>query len=255
MRQETIVQTRDLTIGYHGTAVVSHIDLTVKRGRIVVVLGKSGCGKSTLLKTMIGLLPPIAGSVEFDGRPVDFSSEQSLQRLFGRIGVLYQSGALLNSLNLYENIALPITMHHPAISHEIRKEMVTNRLHQVGLAPELARYPAELSGGMRKRAALARAMILDPEIIFCDEPSAGLDPITAAGLDELMLNLKELLGITFVVVTHELRSIERIADDVLVMQQSRIRFNGSFQELKNTSDPFVRAFFLWGNANNKGISP
>lgn len=254
MREETIIRTHGLSIGYHGTVVASDIDLTVKRGRIVVVLGKSGCGKSTLLKTVIGLLPPISGTVEFDGNPVDFNSEQSLQRLFRRIGVLYQNSALLNSLNLYENVALPITMHHPAISHEIRREMVTNRLRQVGMAPEMERYPAELSGGMRKRAALARAMILDPEVIFCDEPSAGLDPITASGLDELMLNLKELLGITFLVVTHELRSIERIADDVLVIQEKSIRFNGPFQQLRDSSDPFIRAFFLRDKADAKELS-
>ena len=244
MAEAEIITAHDLCIGYLDTPVVSHIDLAVKKGRITVVLGQSGCGKSTLLKTLIGLLPPISGRVDFDGQAVDFSSEHSLQRLFRRIGVLYQNGALLNSLNLLENIALPITMHHPTIPDNIRTEMVYNRLRQVGLAPDMSRYPSELSGGMRKRAALARAMILDPEVILCDEPSAGLDPITAGGLDELMLNLKELLGITFVVVTHELRSIDRIADDVLVIHSGEIRFNGPYPQLEISPDPFVKSFFL-----------
>ncbi len=250
-----IIRTHQLNVGYNGFTVVSGIDLQVRSGRIIVVLGQSGCGKTTLLKTLIGLLPPISGSVEFDGRPVDFRSEESLQRLFLRIGVLYQNGALLNSLNLYQNIALPITMHHPVIHQNIRAEMVTNRLRQVGLAADMERYPAELSGGMRKRAALARAMILDPEVIFCDEPSAGLDPITASGLDELMLNLKALLGITFVVVTHELRSIERIADEVVVIEGGSIRFNGPYAQLQHSEDPFIKAFFLKQQADSRGMHP
>lgn len=244
MAPDTIIHTRDMAIGYDDSIVVSDINLRVERGRITVVVGQSGCGKSTLLKTLIGLIPPIHGELDFDGRPVDFLSEVSLGRLYHRIGVLYQNGALLNSLNLFENVALPITMHYPGISREILLEMVANRLRQVGLSGDLERYPSELSGGMRKRAALARAMILDPEIILCDEPSAGLDPITATGLDELMIDLKELLGVTFVVVTHELRSIERIADDVVVIHNGGIRFNGAYHQLKITTDSFVKAFFL-----------
>ena len=241
---KNIIETTNLSIGYNNTPVASGINLRVPKGEITVVLGQSGCGKSTLLETLIGLLPPISGTVKFDGARLDYTSEKSLEELYRRIGVLYQNGALLNSLDLFENISLPVTMHHREIPLEIRREMVGNRLRQVGLPTQLAKYPSELSGGMRKRAALARAMILDPEIILCDEPSAGLDPITAAGLDDLMLNLKSLLGITFVVVTHELRSIDRIADRALVIHQGSIRYNGSYSELPSCPDPFVRAFFL-----------
>ena len=244
MTSNTIIRTRDMAIGYDDNTVASGINLRVAKGGITVVLGQSGCGKSTLLKTLIGLLPPISGQLDFYGRTVDFLSEESLRELYGRIGVLYQNGALLNSLSLFENVALPITMHYPGIGRGIVREMVANRLRQVGLSGDLERYPSELSGGMRKRAALARAMILDPEVILCDEPSAGLDPITASGLDELMLDLKELLGVTFVVVTHELRSIERIADDVVVIHEGVIRFNGPYPQLEKTTDPFVNAFFL-----------
>jgi len=240
-----------MAIGYDENIVASGINLRVTRGRITVVLGQSGCGKSTLLKTLIGLIPPIHGQLDFDDRPVDFLSEDSLRRLYSRIGVLYQNGALLNSLNLFENVALPITMHYPGISREIVLEMVVNRLRQVGLSEDVERYPSELSGGMRKRAALARAMILDPEVILCDEPSAGLDPITATGLDELMIDLKELLGVTFVVVTHELRSIKRIADDVVVIHDGKIRFNGPYHQLEITTDSFVKAFFLRDEAKKR----
>lgn len=251
MESRTIIHARDMAIGYDDNIVASDINLRVERGRITVVLGQSGCGKSTLLKTLIGLIPPIRGQLDFDGLPVDFLSEESLRRLYSRIGVLYQNGALLNSLNLFENVALPITMHYPGIAREIVLEMVVNRLRQVGLSGDLERYPSELSGGMRKRAALARAMILDPEVILCDEPSAGLDPITATGLDELMIDLKELLGVTFVVVTHELRSIERIADDVVVIHDGKIRFNGPYHQLQITTDSFVKAFFLRDEAKKR----
>jgi phospholipid/cholesterol/gamma-HCH transport system ATP-binding protein len=173
-----------------------------------------------------------------------------VQKLYKRIGVLYQNGALLNSLTLYENVALPIKMQHPGILVDVEKEMVYSRLSQVGLADSCNKFPAELSGGMRKRAALARAMILDPEIIFCDEPSAGLDPITAAGLDDMMRNLRDHFGITFVVVTHELRSIDKISDKAMVLHNGRLHYFGDYKTLFNTKDPFINTFFMKESKND-----
>jgi phospholipid/cholesterol/gamma-HCH transport system ATP-binding protein len=239
-----IIQVKDLNIGYDGHVVLRDLNFHINKGEITVILGKSGCGKSTILKSLIGLLPPISGEIYLFEKKMDYHSEVSLQSLYQRIGVLYQSSALLNSLSLYENVSLPIRMKHPDTPIEIEKEMVYSRLSQVGLAENINKYPSELSGGMRKRAALARAMILDPEIIFCDEPSAGLDPITAAGIDELMLELKEHFNITFLVVTHELRSIEKISDNALVLNDGELHFFGNYRELTLKDDPFINSFFL-----------
>lgn len=241
-----IIKVEKLDVGYDGVVVLEQLNFTVSKGDITVILGKSGCGKTTILKTLLGLIPPLAGEVAFFGEKIDYHSEKILKKLYQRIGVLYQGGALLNSLTLYENVALPIKMQHPELPPQIEREMVYSRLAQVGLDESANKYPAELSGGMRKRTALARAMILDPDIIFCDEPSAGLDPITAAGLDVLMRNLRDLFGITFVVVTHELRSIEKISDRALVLHNGRIHFFGDYKDLFTLKDSFIDTFFMKG---------
>ena len=241
---DTAISVEHLGVGYDETPILEDLSFRVNRGEITVILGRSGCGKSTLLKTLLGLLPPLSGRVRFFGRPVDYDSEACLKNIYKQIGVLYQGSALLNSLTLYHNIGLPLRMHFPHLPDALEREMICSRLSQVGLLDSLHKYPAELSGGMRKRAALARAMILDPDIIFCDEPSAGLDPITAVGLDQLMLNLKEHLGITFVVVTHELRSIENIAAHALVLHAGRLHFFGNYREMTASGDPFIDSFFL-----------
>lgn len=243
-KENAVIGVKGLAVGYDGVMVLENLDFTVSKGEITVILGRSGCGKTTILKTLIGLLPPLSGQVHFFDEQVDYSSEASLKKLYRRIGVLYQGSALLNSYTLFENVALPINMHHHGLPWEIKREMVFSRLNQVGLSGNEARYPAELSGGMRKRAALARAMILDPDIIFCDEPSAGLDPITAAGLDHLMRELKQLFGMTFVVVTHELRSIDAIADSALVLDSGAQVYFGSYREMIQSTHPFIDTFFL-----------
>jgi len=239
-----IINARGLTVGYGGTEVLRDLSFAIPEGRITVVLGVSGSGKSTLLKTLAGLLPPLGGGFDFSGSPVDYGSEASLRRLYGRIGVLYQGGALLNGLSLFENVALPVRMHYPELPEDIVCDMVHAGLAQVEMADAAAKYPAELSGGMRKRGALARALVLDPDVVFCDEPSSGLDPITSSLLDDLLLRLKETFGMTLVVVTHELRSIDRVADEVLVIDSGGLRFAGAAAELAASNDRFVRTFFL-----------
>lgn len=239
-----IIIARGLAVGYGTTEVLRDLSFNVPGGRISVVLGVSGSGKSTLLKTLAGLLPPLEGGFEFSGAPVDYGSEASLGALYRRIGVLYQGGALLNGLTLFENVALPIRMHFPEMPEDMVGDMVHNGLAQVDMADAAAKYPAELSGGMRKRGALARALVLDPDVVFCDEPSSGLDPITSSLLDDLLIRLKETFGMTLVVVTHELRSIERVADRVLVLNAGRLHFAGDAARLTASDDPFIRTFFL-----------
>ncbi len=239
-----IITARDLTVGYGRTEVLCGLAFAIPEGRITAVVGVSGSGKSTLLKTLAGLLPPLAGGFDFDGRAVDYRSEVSLRHLYGKIGVLYQDGALLNGLSLYENVALPVRMHYPELPEDVVRDMVHAGLAQVEMADSAEKFPAELSGGMRKRGALARALVLDPDLVFCDEPSSGLDPITSSLLDDLLLRLKERNKMTLVVVTHELRSIERIADRVLLLNDGGIRFSGEYGDLTGTDDAFIRTFFL-----------
>jgi len=239
-----IITARDLSVGYGTEEVLRRVSFTVPEGLITAVVGISGSGKSTLLKTLAGLLPPLGGGFEFAGRPIDYGSEASLGYLYERIGVLYQDGALLNALSLYENVALPVRMHYPELPEGVVRDMVHAGLAQVEMADSAEKLPAELSGGMRKRGALARALVLSPEVVFCDEPSSGLDPITSHLLDDLLLRLKEGFKMTLVVVTHELRSIERVADRVLLLGDGGLRFAGDYADLAASDDDFIRTFFL-----------
>jgi phospholipid/cholesterol/gamma-HCH transport system ATP-binding protein len=233
-----------LAVGYGNLEVLRDLDFAIPAARITAIVGTSGCGKTTLLKTLAGLVPPLAGEILLDGAAVDYYSEESLRSLYAKIGVLYQDSALLNNLSLYENVALPVRMQFPDIPGPILKEMVHDRLAQVGLIDSAAKYPVELSGGMRKRGGLARALVLDPEVVLCDEPSGGLDPITSGHLDDLLLSLSRTFRTTLIVVTHELRSIERIADRVIVLNEGRLRFCGGLADVGTSDDPFVRSFFL-----------
>lgn len=239
-----IIAARDLTVGYGDETVLRNLTFGVEKGRITAVVGVSGSGKSTLLKTLAGLLPPLAGGFDFAGSAVDYGSEASLRFLYGKIGVLYQGGALLNGLSLYENVALPIRMKYPRLPEEMVRDMVLASLAQVELAGSADKSPSELSGGMAKRGALARALVLDPDVVFCDEPSSGLDPITSSRLDDLLLRLKATFQMTLVVVTHELRSIERIADRVLLIDGGGLRFSGEYADMIASKDPFIRTFLL-----------
>jgi phospholipid/cholesterol/gamma-HCH transport system ATP-binding protein len=239
-----IIRAVNLEVGYETETVLRGLNFGIPRGQITVIVGESGAGKSTLLKALIGLTRPLAGEIFWGEERIDYDSERSLRALYRRIGVLYQNSALLNSLTLYENIALPIRIHRPEMLRSAEADRVHEVLDSVGLLGSDQKFPFELSGGMRKRAAVARAMVLDPEIIFCDEPSAGLDPLTAVGLDDLLRCLQRAEGKTFVAVTHELRSIGRIADRILLLHDGGIHFNGTLADMEASKDPYLRAFFL-----------
>ena len=242
------ITVKDLTMAYGDYTVMNSLNFSVKRGEVKVLMGGSGCGKSTLLKHLIGLEQARCGQIFYDGELFDPSSG-SVDQMRRRFGVLFQSGALWSSMSVEENVALPLEEYTDLRPKEIR-EVVDFKLSLVGLAGFGHRYPAELSGGMRKRAGLARAMALDPEILFFDEPSAGLDPLSSLRLDELILHLRDALGATVVVVTHELASIFAIADSALFLdaESKTALCDGNPRDLLDAPsvDPKVRHFLNRG---------
>ena len=201
----------DLSLAYGTFQVLDRVDFNVLRGSCTIIMGGSGCGKSTLLKSLIGLLKPKRGKIKLEGEDLWSVSDVQRQNLLRRCGVLFQGGALWSSFNIIENLSLPLQTHTNLEEDEIR-ELALYKLSLVGLSGFEEFYPSEISGGMRKRAGIARAMILDPSVVFLDEPSAGLDPVNSKRLDDLINELKQSLGVTFVVVTHELASIFEIGD-------------------------------------------
>jgi phospholipid/cholesterol/gamma-HCH transport system ATP-binding protein len=242
---DPIIRVHDVTAGYNETAILDHVSFDVRRGEIFVILGGSGSGKSTLLKHMIGLEPPLAGSILIDGDDIVTAEGGLRQSILRRFGVMYQSGALFGSMTLAENVRLPLEEFTDLEDDEIAL-IARMKLAMVGLDAFTGHLPAEVSGGMQKRAAIARALALDPKIVFLDEPSAGLDPITSAGLDALILGLARNLGATFVIVSHELPSIFAIADRVIMVDRVRrgIVAEGDPRKLRDSSpDPWVRQFF------------
>lgn len=233
-----------LACGYDGKVLLKDVSFQVKRGEIFFVIGGSGCGKSTLLRHIIGLNAPSAGTVRFFGECYNTATATRQREILKRIGVLYQGGALWTSLNLLENVMLPLEEYTP-LNAEERAELACMKLAQVGLSGYDSYYPSEISGGMRKRAGLARALALDPAIVFFDEPSAGLDPLTSRKLDELIVNLRDLLGMTCVVVSHELASIFGIADRVIMLDkeaQGIIAEGDPRKLLTESKDARVREF-------------
>ncbi|MFA5265554.1 MAG: ATP-binding cassette domain-containing protein [Opitutaceae bacterium] len=242
------IDVRGLECGYDGDVILRDISFTVRPGELFFVIGGSGCGKSTLLRHMIGLNRPTAGEVSFFGRPFYDNRESERRALLRTFGVLFQSGALWSSLTLRENITLPLELHTRLNPGE-RNEIALLKLAQVGLAGFQDYYPAEISGGMRKRTGLARALALDPAIVFFDEPSAGLDPITSRKLDELILGIRDTFGTTCVVVSHELASINDIADRVILLDretQGIVAEGDPHELLAHSADPRVLEFFQRG---------
>ncbi|MFC1607755.1 ABC transporter ATP-binding protein [Candidatus Latescibacterota bacterium] len=243
MDNNNILQIENLHSWYGPQHVLNGVNFAVHAGEIMVILGTSGCGKSTLLKNVIRLYTPADGSIRLLGHEMTELEEENLEEVLQNVGVMYQYGALLNSLTVGENVALPLEMH-TTMSPELRREIAQLKLRQVELPTAYDRYPKELSGGMQKRAAVARAIVLDPSIIFCDEPSAGLDPVTALELDRLLLTLNETLGMTIVVVTHELESIKRIAHRITYLHKGQVLFTGTLDEAFDSGIQAIQDFFL-----------
>jgi phospholipid/cholesterol/gamma-HCH transport system ATP-binding protein len=248
------IEVRDLDMVYGDRVIQRDLTFTVARGDVFIVMGGSGCGKSTLLRHMIGLVRPARGDVLYDGESFWGAAPVVRDRMMRRFGVLYQSGALWSSMTLAENVALPLGEYTALRPAEIR-EIVSLKLALVGLAGFEDFYPSEISGGMRKRAGLARAMALDPDILFFDEPSAGLDPISSKLLDDLILELRASLGATVVVVTHELQSIFAIGTNSVFLDaetKTMIAAGHPRRLLEDPPDPKVRRFLTRGESNGGG---
>ncbi|HYZ30838.1 MAG TPA: ATP-binding cassette domain-containing protein [Crenalkalicoccus sp.] len=245
MSGDAVIRVRDLAARFDDRTIFEHVTFEVRRGEVFVILGGSGCGKSTLLKHMIGLLTPADGNIQVLGEDITGLAGEERRALLRRIGVMWQSGALFGSLTLTGNVEVPLE-EHTRLPAEARAMVARSKLGLVGLGDAAGRLPAEISGGMAKRAGIARAMALDPPILFLDEPSAGLDPITSAGLDALIKGLARELGTTFVVVTHELQSILAIGDRCIMLDRAAkgVIAEGDPRQLRDHSDhPIVRAFF------------
>jgi len=252
MSPQPVIQVTDLVAAYGDRVVLDRINLVVQPGEVRVILGPSGCGKTTLLKHIIGLLQPRSGSIHLLGREIAGVTETELVAILANIGMLFQGGALIQSLSLFENVLLPLE-EHTELDADSAARVARIKLAIVGLGRFLDLKPSEISGGMRKRAALARAIALDPEVLFCDEPTAGLDPVTAAGIDQLLLDLRDALGITVVVISHELTSIRRIADRVTMLHSGSVIADGSLAELEASHDPRIHNFFAGTAPEDAGV--
>lgn len=242
MKNKNVIEVSGLSVQFGDRKVLSEISFTAEKGKITVILGGSGSGKTTSLKHILGLYPITEGSIKVLGTEMSDIQEDDQKQLYLKIGVMYQNGALLNSLTVAENIALPL-QQHTNLQNSMIETLVRLKLKMVNLENAYELYPAELSGGMLKRASIARAIIMDPPLLFCDEPGSGLDPVSLAGLDELLINLKEQLGITVVMVTHDVSSILRIADKIIFLEHGNVIYEGPAKAAVNSDVPSVKDFF------------
>ncbi len=243
MAEGPIIKVRDLVVGFGDQIVLDHLSLDVKRGEILGVVGASGAGKSVLLRTIIGLLPRRHGTIEVLGVDVAKVGEAERRALERRWGILFQHGALFSSLTVRENVQFPMR-ENLELSPRLMDEMALAKLEMVGLTPDdLNKYPAELSGGMTKRVALARALALDPEIVFLDEPTSGLDPISGGDFDELIRTLQQTLGLTVFMVTHDLESLYTACDRVAALADGKVVAEGPIEVMLECEHPWVKTYF------------
>jgi phospholipid/cholesterol/gamma-HCH transport system ATP-binding protein len=236
-----MIEVRDLVASYGESVVLESVSLRVEPREIMVIMGQSGCGKSTLLKHMIGLQKPSSGTVAIDGTDLTAMSHAEYRAFSRSMGVLFQSGGLFNSMTVGDNVAFPLR-EHTRLAEPVIDIVVKLKLQQVGLPGTEDLMPAELSGGMRKRAGLARALALDPNILFLDEPTTGLDPIIGAGIDELIVRIRDMYKATMVVVAHDIASSMRVADRIAIFQERRIVELGTPEVIRASRDPFVQQF-------------
>ncbi|MDR4305495.1 ATP-binding cassette domain-containing protein [Chelatococcus sambhunathii] len=250
---ELVIKVRDLVVGFGDRDVIDGFDLDVRRGEILGVVGPSGAGKSVTLRAVIGLLPKKAGTVEVFGLDMDRATDAERLAIERRWGVLFQQGALFSSLTVKQNIEMPMR-EHTDLSARMMDEVARLKIDLVGLKPEAAElYPAELSGGMIKRAALARALALDPDIVFLDEPTAGLDPIGANAFDRLIMTLKETLGLTVYMVTHDLDSLTTACDRIAALKGGKLLAIGPMSEMVKNDDPWMKDYFRGERARAAGF--
>ncbi|MCB0281096.1 MAG: ATP-binding cassette domain-containing protein [Calditrichae bacterium] len=241
-----IIKVENLEAAFDGKRILKGVSFTAYQNEITVILGTSGCGKTTLMKHLIGLYKVDLGRVYILGQRTDTMDEDEFEQFQLNMGVLFQNGALLNSLTVADNISIALEQH-VKIPVDMIRDLVRVKLKLVGLSHAIDYLPDQLSGGMLKRAALARAIAMDPVLLFCDEPSAGLDPVTLKGLDQLFLQLKEQLGISIVLVTHEVSSIKRLADRIIYLEKGHVLFQGSLQDALDSNIPEIKNFFNNGN--------
>ncbi|TDI63045.1 MAG: ABC transporter ATP-binding protein [Alphaproteobacteria bacterium] len=240
---DVVVSVRGLKTQFGRNVIYEHLDLDVYRGEIIGVVGASGSGKSVLLRSIVGLLKPAAGRIQLFGRDMSSMTFEERTRLEQRWGVLFQDGALFSSLTVAQNVETPMKEHY-GLPEPLMAELAALKISMVGLQPEAgSKYPYELSGGMRKRAGLARALALDPEIVFLDEPTAGLDPIGAAAYDKLIKRLQQTLGLTVFMVTHDLDSLYAVCDRIAVLADKRVIVTGTLEDMLRQTHPWIRDYF------------
>lgn len=243
VKSEVVIRGRGITVGFGDHMILENLDIDVYRGEILGIVGGSGTGKSVLLRTILGLQSKEGGSVEILGQPYDTAEPAARQKIDRRLGVLFQQGALFSSLTVLQNVEFPIR-EHLNLSPRLMEELARLKIELVGLAPEAAdRMPSELSGGMIKRASLARALSLDPDIVFLDEPTSGLDPIGAAEFDELIATLRATLGLTVFMVTHDLDSLNTVCDRIAVLGNRHVLVEGTMADMMAFDDPWVQQYF------------
>ncbi len=242
---EPIIEVKDLVAKYGDKTILDGVTVNIYPEEVTVILGGSGCGKTTLLKNILRLNEPFSGSVKMFNEDILAMDEIQFEKVLIKVGMLFQGGALLNSQPIFDNVSIPLEQH-TNLPPEIISRIIEVKLNLVHLSHAIHLLPSELSGGMKKRAALARALALDPVILFCDEPSAGLDPLTSASLDELILQLKNQLKMTIVIVTHELASIHRIANKIIFLDKGKMLYNGTLEDAKKAKIPQIDEFFEVG---------